>query len=216
MILQREFITESFHALAQPIAALRITVELALDKAPHEQAARQTLEDCLPLIDRLMQNLAVLREIANLVKEPPIDACDGHALLQSSAEEMAMVARASGILLHFNADPAVIACHPPTLQRALFILLDEVIASSGRNCKISISLYRRENEFLLETRPGPPEGLRQKLCCKLMQFAGGRDVVSTTAIFSVSFRECYSRQTIAGRATSHSPASRNIGVKDIA
>jgi signal transduction histidine kinase len=214
MNLQREFISESFHALSQPLAALRITVELALEKAPHEQAARRTLEDCLPLIDRLMQNLAVIREVANLDKEPPIEACDGHALLQSSSEEMALIARASGILLHFNADPAVIACHPPTLQRALFILLDEVIASAARNCTISVSLHRRENEFLLEVRPGPPEGLRQKLCCNLIQLAGGRDVVSTTGVFSANFQECSARHT--GQATSHSPASRNLGVKDIA
>jgi K+-sensing histidine kinase KdpD len=218
-----EFTRETFHALAQPITALRVTVELALAKAAEEQAAHQALENCLPLLDHLMENLAVFREIASLDQEPPIDACDGQALLQSAAEEMTRVALASGIVLHLDTEPAVIVCHAPTLQRAIFVLLDDIIASPGRNCKISISLCRRGNEFLLEISPGPPPGLRQKLCRKLMQFAGGRAVASPTGIISTLFRECSSPQcqptSTANKRLliSHSSASasKNVGVKHI-
>jgi len=218
---QCEFVRETFHTLAQPLTALRVTVELGLLKAPHEQAAHRALEDCLPLIDRLMQDLAVFREIA-LDEEPPIDSCDGQSLLQSSAAEMALVAQARGIMLDLNAEPAVIVCHAPTLQRAIFVLLDEIIASAGRNRTISISLRRCEHEFLLEFRPGPPPGLRQKLCRKLIQSAGGHALASAADGISITFREGSSQHCPAATITdqrlltSNSPASKNVRAKDIA
>jgi light-regulated signal transduction histidine kinase (bacteriophytochrome) len=219
---QSEFVHETFHALAQPITALRHTVELALRKDLNGQAARQTLEDCLPLIDRLMQDLALFREIASLEKEPPIDSCDGQALLQSSVDEMSLVAKACGITLRLNAEPAAIVCHAPTLQRAIFILLDAVISNrTGRNRKISISLRRCEDEFLLEVRPGPPQGLRLELCRKLMQSAGGSALASAADSISIRFREGSPQSPAPNSAdqkllTSHPPVSGDTGVKDIA
>ncbi len=188
----REFMCETFHALSQPITALRANIELGLRKQD-EQAANRVLEDCLPLIDRLMQDLAVLREIACLDEEPPLDSCDGQALLKSSVEEMAPVAQAGGIAIHLNAETGSILCHAPMFQRAIFLLLDAIIAGAGRNRTISISLRRNADEFLLEIRPGAPQGPRQKLCRKLMQFAGGCVIDSATGNISVTFREIPTR-----------------------
>jgi signal transduction histidine kinase len=185
----REFMCETFHALAQPITALRANIELGLGKHG-EQAAIRVLEDCLPLIDRLMQDLAVLREIASLDEPPALDSCEGRRLLQSSVEEMATVAQAGGIAIHLDPEPGAILCHAPMFQRAIFLLLDEIISGAGRNRTISISLRRREDEFLLEIRPGTPPGPRQKLCRKLMQFAGGCVLDSAAGNISATFREC--------------------------
>ena len=69
---QREFISETFHALAQPLTSLRVTVELGLDKDGRPTCRAAILEDCLRLIDRLMQDLAVFREIASLGEAPPL------------------------------------------------------------------------------------------------------------------------------------------------
>ena len=76
---QREFMSETFHTLAQPIMALRATVELGLLKNASEQDSHLILEDCLRPIDRLMQDMAVLREITSLDEEPPLNLCDGQA-----------------------------------------------------------------------------------------------------------------------------------------
>ena len=94
MTPQSEFISETFHTLAQPIAALRVTVELGL-REDAGKPARQVLEDCLRLTDHLMQDMALLREIASLAEAPQLESCDGEALLQASVEEMAPVAEAS-------------------------------------------------------------------------------------------------------------------------
>jgi hypothetical protein len=92
-------------------------------------------------------------------------------------------------VIHLNLEPALMACHAPTLQRAIFVLLDEVIAVASRNSSISISLHPCENEFLLEIRPGPPPGLRQKLCCHLMQLAGGRVIAASAGILATMFQK---------------------------
>ncbi len=122
---ESEFISEAFHTIAQPIAALRATVELGL-RDDARKPARRILEDCLRLTDRLMQEMAVLREIANLNDPPQLSSSDGQALLRTALEEMAPVAEASGVALQLDAEPAEILCHAPTFQRALFFLLDEM------------------------------------------------------------------------------------------
>jgi signal transduction histidine kinase len=183
-----EIMSEAFHALAQPITALRANVELGLGNQD-AQAITRVLENCLPLIDRLMQDLAVSREIASLDEEPLLECCDGQALLQSSVEEMSPVAQAGGIALRLDMQPASVLCHAPMFQRAIFLLLDEIIAAPGRERTISISLHPGKEGFLLEIRPGTPPGLRQKLCQRLMQFAGGCVTNFAAGGVSVTFRE---------------------------
>jgi len=185
---QREFINETFHVLAQPITALRATVELGLLKTPSEQTAQRVLEDCLRLIDRLMQELAVMREMVSLDEELPLETCDGRAPLQCSVEEMALVAQDRAIAIHVTAEPAAMQCNEAMFRRAMFVLLDDMIASTAQGGEISISLRKGDDGFVLEARPGTPHGRRQELCQKLMQCAGGRTVCSASGT-SVTFRE---------------------------
>ncbi len=216
----REFISESFHDLAQPVTALRVTVELGLCKDADGPVRHSVLLDCLSLIDRLTQELAVLREFVSHDEEPPLDSCDGQSLLQSSVAEMDPVAQSSGIALYLHTEPALLLCHAPTLRRAIFVLLDAMIADAGRNRRISISLRRVENEFLLEIRPGlPQQGLRQKLCWKLLEFAGGRASACYDGGISIIFRECSPQRspitTDKNLLSSLPPASKNARVKHI-
>jgi len=196
MNLQSEFMSEAFHTLAQPIAALRATVELGLSDHAADPA-HHVLENCLRLTDRLMHEMAVLREIASLGEAPPLSLCDGQALLQTSVEEMMPVAEASGVALRLDAQPASILCHASTFQRALFFLLDEMIARSASSRAISISLRHGNDGFLLAIRPGSMQGRRGALCRKLVQFAGGRAIDSATGELSVLFHECSYRKVPA-------------------
>jgi len=191
---QREFMSETFHLLAQPITALRITVEMGLTKARNGTASHQTLEECLCLIDRLMQDLAIFREISSLDERPALHACDGRAALERCVEEMALVAQDRGIALHLSAEPANIQCDEPTLHRAVFVLLDEMIARAPSDGQIAICLRKCRDGFLLEFCPGIPPGQRQKLCRKLMQFAGGSSIRLVPGSTSMILRKCSYRQ----------------------
>jgi signal transduction histidine kinase len=183
---QREFMSEVIHTLAQPVTALRVSVELALHKNASKQAAH--LEDCLQLIDRLMQELAVFREIASLDEAPALQSCDGRTLLRDCVQELALVAEASGIVLHLDAAAAILQCDTAMFQRAIFVLLDEMVAAAAPGSEISITLCSREDGYLLEMRPGTSLGQRQKLCHKLMELAGGSGIRSTADGTSMTFR----------------------------
>jgi K+-sensing histidine kinase KdpD len=103
---------------------------------------------------------------------------------------MALVAQHSGIALQLSAEPADIRCHEPMFQRALFVLLDEMIACAPSGSRIAISLRKSGDGFLLELCPGMPPGQRRKLCEKLMQFAGGSRICFVSGSTSITFRQC--------------------------
>jgi hypothetical protein len=146
------------------------------------------------MVDRLMQDLAVFREVSSLDEPPALYSCDGRALLERCVEEMALIAQDSGIALEFSAEPADIECHEPMLQRAVFVLLDEMIACAPSGCRVAISLRRCEEGCRFEVCPGMPPGQRQKLCRKLMQFAGGSAIRFVSGCTSITFRESTDRQ----------------------
>ncbi len=175
MNAQFEFMNDALHVLAQPVTALRTALELGLRDHADQPAARQTFEDCLGLIDRLTQELAIFREIASLEPEPLLGRCDGEALLKSCVDEMAPVAEACGVPLHLEAERTEIECNGPMLERAVFLLLDELIARSPSG-GVSVGFTTRGSEAQLELRPGIAPGRRLQLYHKLIEFAGGRSV----------------------------------------
>jgi signal transduction histidine kinase len=186
---QREFISETFHALAQPITLLRATVELGLLKIQNDETSKQVLGDCLYMIDRLMQDLSILREIAILENAPPLQSCLGNTLVESCVEEMAPVAQDSGVTVLANTERVSIECNEAMFQRAIFLLLDATIASTPLGGTISVSLRRREDGVLLEVGSGALQGPREKLCLKLMQYAGAHSIRSESGSTSAIFRE---------------------------
>lgn len=172
---QAELMQDAFHALAQPVTALRTAMELALGDHAGEPALCQTLEDCLALLDRLMQDLAVFREIASLDQEPPLAPCDAQMLMRSCVEEMMPVAESCGVALALRADAdhtRKIRCNGSMLQRAIFLLLDESIARAPQGSSIELELGWDRSEGRLQLRPGTLRGRRQQLCRKLIELAG--------------------------------------------
>ena len=172
---QFEFMNDALHVLAQPVTALRTALELGLSDHSDQPASRKTFEDCLALVDRLTQELAIFREIASLEPEPPLEGCDGEAVLNSCVEEMAPVAEAWGVALHLNTEKITIECNVGLLQRALFLLLDELIACT-RGGSVSIELKAHADEAWLELRPGITPGRRQQLYRKLLEVSGGGSI----------------------------------------
>ena len=184
---QVEFIEEALHVLAQPVTALRTALELGLSDHSDQPAARKVFEDCLDILDRLTQELAIFREIASLEPEPPLEFRDGEALLASCVEEMSPVAEASGVALHLNAEKARIECNAPMLQRALLLLFDELLACSPSS-GVSIELTRHAGDARLELHPGIAPGRRQQLCRKLLESGGGLGVAFEAERTFCSFR----------------------------
>jgi signal transduction histidine kinase len=171
----RTLIDDAFHALAQPVMALRATVELGLSEEPDKLEAQRVLGECLRLIDALTQEMAVAREIANVEDATTLTDCNGEALLCSCVEEMSAVAHEGGVAVFVDAKAATMKCDEMILRRALFVLLDGMLAAMPHGGEIRLQLEDEESDFLrLVARPPMPRGLRQNLCWKLMQAAGGQ------------------------------------------
>jgi signal transduction histidine kinase len=173
---QFELLDDAFHVLSQPVTALRTALELGLRDEADQPAARKIFEDCLGQLDRLMQELAIFREIASLEEEAPIACHDARQLLEACVEEMAAIAEAGGVALDVSAEQAAMQCNAPMLERAIFLLLDEMIAGTGAGGDISIRLTAGEQGLQLELRPGTSPGRHQQLYRKLIQVAGGSEI----------------------------------------
>lgn len=193
MTAQQELMHETFHALAQPISALRAKVELGL-RAGARQLPMESLAECLPLVLRLSDELGMLREIAALDDKPATAHYDATALLLECVEEMAMVARDAGTTLAVEAEPGWIACHEATLRSAIFLLLDSTLAAEPGS-KIEIGLHPDGFGYAISVSPAKLDGLRGKLFCKLMEHAGA---------------EAVELGTESARATFPAPIYRNI------
>lgn len=190
------FLDEAFHALSQPVMALRATVELALTEEPGKLDSEQVLGDCLHLIDKLMRDLALVREIASIEKPPALETCDGAALLRNCAEEMAPVARERGVSIRVDADAATMECDPTKFRRAMFVLLDGLLAAVPDEGDIRLTLSEDERGLRLSVRPAQLGALRQKLCWKLMQSAGGTLTGSAEPGATVLFLKRDARQLL--------------------
>ena len=72
-----------------------------------------------------------MREITSLDELPPLQFCDGQRLLEGCVQEIAPVAEDRGITLRLDAEPALMQCNAAMLQRASFVLLDEIDRGRG-------------------------------------------------------------------------------------
>jgi signal transduction histidine kinase len=192
MNAQQEFIHEVFHALAQPITALHASLELA--RREGDEGLNQTLECCLERVDVLMEELAILREITALEEGSPLQAEEASALLGSCLDEMAPVAAEHGVELRLDAAPGTLACNAAMLRRALFLLLDAMIAAAKPGGGIALTVHPEEEGVRLELHPSPVDGQRFKLFRRLMQCAGATSVGCDLECAFALFRGSTDRQ----------------------
>jgi signal transduction histidine kinase len=185
---------ETFHSLAQPVMALRATVELGLSEGPDKVDARKVLGETLRLIDALMQEMAVLREIANVEDATTLTDCNGEALLRSCAEEMAAVAHEGGVAVCVDAKAEAMECDEMMVRRALFVLLDGMLAAMPHGGEIRLRLDEEGDFLRLVARPPMPSGLRQKLCWKLLHAAGGQLMNCADGSMAVLFHKVTDRR----------------------
>ena len=110
-----------------------------------------------------MQDLAVLREIASLDEAASAASCDGEHCCKTAVEEIAPLAEAMASCF-ISALKRAIECNGPMLHRAIFVLLDEMIARAPGS-EISISIEPGGTGFRLSCapayRPAAAEALPQ-------------------------------------------------------
>ena len=70
---REQFVSDLFHALAQPLTGLRCSLEVALRRpALSAEEARSSLEQALQATERLYQSVLFVRQLAEAERTPPL------------------------------------------------------------------------------------------------------------------------------------------------
>ena len=152
---QEEFMNETFHVLAQPIMALRAADGdwASVRKWNGTGRAPDLLENCLEP-DRSPDARS-----GRLARDRQPRRAAPAALLrrQSTAEicidELTPLAEANGSALHLSAQAALIECNAPMLHRAIFVLLDEMIAARPGERNLHLFESGARLDFALSCAP---------------------------------------------------------------
>lgn len=176
-----ELLADLFHALNQPLAALRCSLELSLMQEKTVEQYRQMVQTALEHTESVSHLIA---SIAQLLQADDGDGQQALGLDQSvcdAVEHWSPVADEAGKKFSLNCRcPAAVQFAPRRLQEALFHLLEFALLSSPPGGIIEIETHQRDEgvELALDfplRGPGPNLGLRLKfeMAQRIFEAAGG-------------------------------------------
>lgn len=188
-----ETMDRAFHALVQPVMAMRMMLESAVEQRASGDAAQATFEQCLSALDRLSDDMNVLRQMVSLETSAHCEPCDGAALLRKSLEEMADVIAEQGLHVELQTEELSLLCDPKPVESAMFVLLDEMAAAGVE--RMEIRLRREEALAALEISPAGTRSIRTALCHALFA-AAGAEISLAQGTFRAVFPVLSSRQNL--------------------
>jgi C4-dicarboxylate-specific signal transduction histidine kinase len=163
--VQQQFISDVFHALSQPLTALRCSLELALMQQPGTLPGyRAALQDALHSAERLSNCAEFLRGMAEAEDPGTPQDIDLNGCLNEAVEEFAPVFEYAGRRVSVDARKTMrVVADPAKLQRALFLLLD-FCAAADRDVLLDVKSPGRLEIRLSDPHGGPaaPGGERAK------------------------------------------------------
>lgn len=137
---QRQFVSDVYHTLAQPLTALHCSLELALRMKPDVDQQRAALQDGLKLTGDVLAAAKFVRRLAE-ADDPgqPISVPLGWAI-RAVAGELRPVAESMGARIVTQPDCAVrVWMDPQRLREVLFHLIDWVLHSArGSNVRVDV------------------------------------------------------------------------------
>ena len=122
----RRLLADVFHALGQPLTALRCSLEVGLRIPRQQEEYRQRLEDALEQAERMARLCAQFRRLADAMDRPPRPvACRIDESLSRAQEEISALAEVKGIQLCVVPPPAVmVAGDRERVSEAVFCILE--------------------------------------------------------------------------------------------
>lgn len=157
---QRQFVSDVYHTLAQPLTALHCSLELALRMKPDVDQQRAALEDGLRMTAEVLAAAKFVRRLAE-ADDPghPVSAPLGWAI-HAAAEELRPVAESMGSRIDTPPDCAVrVWIDPQRLREALFHLLDWTLHSArGGNVRADVESSAEWAKVRIAPAAWPGEG----------------------------------------------------------
>lgn len=134
MALRRDFLSQVFHDLSQPLTALQCSLELALVGDQTLAEYRTAVEAALHNAERLRRRLLLLRELSDA--EDPGDISVPVALdqlLRQLREDMLPLFETAGRSFELTCEAAIVPANETKLMRAFFYLLEFLLRCASPN-----------------------------------------------------------------------------------
>ncbi|MBM4258110.1 MAG: PAS domain-containing sensor histidine kinase [Deltaproteobacteria bacterium] len=161
---QRQFLTNAAHELSNPLAALRMQLEVARKHPERTQwltFARQLLQE----VDQLQHLVDDIFALATIDERSATSYCEPRALIDLKDVLLSEVARLQDRRVHLTKTVDThIEGNARTLQRAIRNLLENAIRYARRRIDIELSLSSRYLQLVIEDDgPGIPAVERQQV-----------------------------------------------------
>jgi signal transduction histidine kinase len=151
------------HEIRNPIAAMRLKAENALNKGPERY--QEALVVILGQIERLDRVLRRLLDVTEPVQPHP-QPIMASAFLQSCLDGQRDLAATRGLRLEYRADIESLQADPELLRSAVDNLVLNAVQAAPADSVIELSAIGRDNQVVIAVRnqgPGPPVDIRDRL-----------------------------------------------------
>jgi signal transduction histidine kinase len=148
---RRQLVAELFHALSQPLTALRCSLEMALSGRFSPGPSQENLHLALEHAEQIARLATGIRELVET------DGPGGASVivnLESSLGEAVVdlvpVAESAGIQLRLHApDPCPVLAEPRRLRQALFYLVESALAAAGPGESVDVEAGERDRQAMV-------------------------------------------------------------------
>jgi C4-dicarboxylate-specific signal transduction histidine kinase len=143
----RDFASNVFHDLSQPLTALQCSLELALVRDQTIEEFRASVEAALHNAERLRQRLLLLRELSNA--EDPGDTSTPlplDRLLQQLREDMLPLFESAGRSFELTCEPVQVPANEAKLMRGFFYLLEFLLRCASPSCHLRLRGRRTDQQ----------------------------------------------------------------------
>ncbi len=141
---QRNFMSDTFHTLSQPLTALHCSLELSLARDRTCEEFRASVEAALQNAERLRHSLQLLRELRDADDPGEISgSVELRQLLLELREDLLPVFESSGRDFDVVCNPVLIQGNKNKLTRGFLYLLEYLLRSSPRD-SLSIRVEQAE------------------------------------------------------------------------
>jgi signal transduction histidine kinase len=142
-------IAELFHALSQPLTALRCSLELALHEHRPVEPSRADLRLALQHAEKIARLAGGIRELVEYGGDPtpgalvPLDK-----ILQEGVADMLPVAESAGVRLSLGEIAAYsVRAEKQKLEQAIFYLLESAVAAAGAGGGLRVEARQQGEEI---------------------------------------------------------------------
>jgi heavy metal sensor kinase len=155
---QKEFLANAAHELKTPVAVLKSTLQLVLQRPrsneEYQAGLRRSLED-LDRLERLLQGmlrLARTEQWARGTLRGDVQTVDLAATCQQAAERIQGLADAKNVTIHLSTNGAVaMRADPEDLQQVWMNLLENAVRYSPENAAVEVGVARKSSDVVQVT-----------------------------------------------------------------